>query len=237
MKLYAIRDWDAHFENNRSRSVKELGWIAIPNRHDGENFTLIMGHPKADTIFTAWVLMLQVASKCQPRGSLVRGNGAPHTPESLAAKTRGKAEWFKLAFQFLEAETDWLDVSEVDGAEPLPKQRPAEVEKAYHPEARTVLHLLNQGSGKSFREVDSNLSLIHARLSEPGVDLEGVKKMVKRQCARWKGTAQEEYLRPETLFNKTKFDAYYAAKDQPANGTPQQSQQPPKSIVTTHGNY
>lgn len=24
-----------------------------------------------------------------------------------------------------------------------------------------------------------------------------------------------EYLRPQTLFNKTKFDGYYAAKDQP----------------------
>lgn len=46
-----------------------------------------------------------------------------------------------------------------------------------------------------------------------------MKSMIDRQVARWKGTSQEEYLRPETLFNATKFDAYYAAREVPiANG-------------------
>lgn len=233
MKLYAIRDWDVHFENNRSRSVKELGWVAMPNRHDGENYAVIMDHPKAEIIFTAWVLMLQIASRCQPRGSLVRGNGTPHTPDTMATKTRGRPEWFKLALEFLEKETDWLSVSEVNGEEkstPLPEPK-----TSYHPDTITILHLLNQHTGKAFREVDSNLSIISARLNEPGVDFEGVKKMVARQCKRWIGTSQSEYLRPETLFNKTKFDGYYAAKDQPIqNDSPSQ---PQKSIVTTHGNY
>lgn len=39
--------------------------------------------------------------------------------------------------------------------------------------------------------------------------------MIDRQCQRWMGTSQEEYLRPETLFGKQKFDSYYAAKDLP----------------------
>jgi uncharacterized phage protein (TIGR02220 family) len=92
-------------------------------------------------------------------------------------------------------------------------------------DARIALHLLNESSGSRFREVDTNLSLIAARLSEPEVTLDGVRTMIVRQCKKWKGTTQEDYLRPETLFGKTKFEGYYAAKDQPisTNGTPQKS--------------
>lgn len=82
-------------------------------------------------------------------------------------------------------------------------------------QARIVIHFLNEQTGRHFRELNSNLTVIAARLREPQVDLEGVKEMIIRQCKRWKGTSQEEYLRPETLFGKTKFDSYYAAKDLP----------------------
>lgn len=85
----------------------------------------------------------------------------------------------------------------------------------YHKDSRTALHWLNEKSGRHFRETSESLGFISERLSEPGVDIEGVKKMIDRQCARWKGTDQAEYLRPQTLFNKTKFDSYYAAKDLP----------------------
>ena len=85
----------------------------------------------------------------------------------------------------------------------------------YSPDSRVALHWLNEKSGRHFRESETSLSVIQARLDEKGVDIEGVKKMIDRQCLRWQGTPQEEYLRPETLFGKTKFDSYYAAKDLP----------------------
>jgi hypothetical protein len=37
--------------------------------------------------------------------------------------------------------------------------------------------------------------------------------MIDRQCALWKPDAKMcEFLRPETLFGKEKFDNYYAAR-------------------------
>jgi hypothetical protein len=46
--------------------------------------------------------------------------------------------------------------------------------------------------------------------------VEGVKQMISRQVLKWKDDPKMcDYLRPETLFNKTKFDGYYAAKDVP----------------------
>lgn len=83
----------------------------------------------------------------------------------------------------------------------------------YHKDARSVLHVLNEGSGKKFREADGNLAIISQRLNEDGVTFEGVRLMVNRQCKLWLGTEMAEYLRPETLFRKSKFDGYYAARE------------------------
>ena len=94
--------------------MKDLAWVAIPNRHDGEGYSMIMAHPKAAEIFAAWILILQVASRCQPRGSLVRDNGRPHTPQSLALKTRAKTEWFITAFEILTSdEIAWMECIEM----------------------------------------------------------------------------------------------------------------------------
>lgn len=65
--------------------------------------------------------------------------------------------------------------------------------------------------------------MLSARLCEPEVTVDGVKRMITRQCQLWgKDAKMCEYLRPTTLFSKTNFDNYYAAKDLPikeTNGT------------------
>ena len=234
MKFYSIRNWAALFENNRSRTVDKLTWVAIPNRHDGENYSALITSKDGAEIFAAWVLVIQVASKCQPRGSLLRGDGKPHDPASLSLKTRAPAKWFEKCLSYLELNTDWLEVQEVasDCQPPDTRLTPAcqpgdeggkgrerieriEGKGAFSVDSMAILDLLNKQTGKAFRLVDSNLSVIEARLKEPGVTIEGVRQMVIRQCQKWKGTGMAEYLRPATLFGKEKFDGYYAAKDQP----------------------
>lgn len=112
MKLYSINKWAELYENNRSRTVVKLSWVAIPNRHDGETFTNIMGHKDGAIIFAAFILMAEIASKCSPRGSLIKDNGTPHTASSLSAKCRAPASWFEIAFSYLEKNSDWLDIKE-----------------------------------------------------------------------------------------------------------------------------
>lgn len=234
MKLYKIRKWSELFENNRSRTVKELSWVAIPNRHDGENYSGIVTHKDGAIIFAAWVLLVQVASRCQPRGTLLRDNETPHSPTTLSLKTRAPVLWFEMALEYLENNTDWLDVEDVESdchrhvsvlspsCQAGDEEGNGTEQKEQNSTGVGVLLFLNEASGREFRPTDTNLKFIEARLREPGVDLAGVQKMILRQVKRWKGTAQAEYLRPETLFNKSKFDAYYAAKDEPIyenNGT------------------
>ena len=109
MKLYTIKDWDERYENNRSRTVRDLQWVPTANHHDGEGYLYVMAQDNAAEVYAAWMLMLQVASRCHPRGRLVRSNGTPHTPTTLAIKTRGQKKWFESALKLLSNEdVGWM---------------------------------------------------------------------------------------------------------------------------------
>lgn len=130
MKLYSIREWGKLYENSRSRVVTDLAWVKVPNHHDGENYTSIVTHEKGAIIFSAWILIVQIASKCDPRGTLIRDNQKPHTPLTLSLKTRAPVEWFEIALDYLEHHTDWIEVQEVSG-----DRQPTVIvpSPAYHP--------------------------------------------------------------------------------------------------------
>ena len=98
------------------------------------------------------------------------------------------------------------------------KERPVKAHMDYKPEAIRIISVLNEKSGRQFRNSDSSLNPVMARLAESDVSVDGVIKMVERQVLLWKGDGKmEEYLRPETLFGKEKFNAYYAARELPVN--------------------
>ena len=86
----------------------------------------------------------------------------------------------------------------------------------YTADCRVALFYLNEKSGNLFREARGNFELITARLKEPGVTIEGVKLMIDAKCREWKGTEWEKFLRPSTLFGRSKFDDYYGQRNKPA---------------------
>ena len=80
----------------------------------------------------------------------------------------------------------------------------------YRAEAKTVLAFLNEKTSKNFRDVDSNLAFIEARLKS-GIDVQTCKTLIARKVRDWTPNPEmAPYLRPETLFNKTKFETYLA---------------------------
>jgi len=108
---YRIRDWSRHFENNRTRQMDDLRWVPVPNKHDGEGFRTIMAEKDGIVIYGCWHLILQVASKCHPRGTLVRSDGTPHTPASLSLKTGWmRSKDFERALSFCSsAQVGWIE--------------------------------------------------------------------------------------------------------------------------------
>jgi len=92
--------------------------------------------------------------------------------------------------------------------------------------ARIVLGHLNDVSGRKYQETSKNLTIASERLKETNEDVDGIRKMIDRQAARWKGTEQEEYLRPSTIFRQSNFCEYFASRDLPVirPGSAQQNQ-------------
>jgi len=106
---YQVKDWDGLFEIAQSRKCERLHWVAVPNKHDGGGYRRIARLPKATDIFTAWILILQVASKQEHRGLLVK-NKKPITAEDFADKTGYPAKIFELAFEVLsDPKIGWLE--------------------------------------------------------------------------------------------------------------------------------
>ncbi len=83
--------------------------------------------------------------------------------------------------------------------------------------AERVIDYLNEKAGTSFMYKKTNLELISGRLTE-GFDYEDFKIVIDNKVSDWKGSDWEKYLRPLTLFSKSKFENYLnGAKTKPTN--------------------
>lgn len=72
--------------------------------------------------------------------------------------------------------------------------------------AERVLLYLNEKAGTGFKPVESNLKFIVARLKDYSEN--DLKAVIDKKVKEWKRTKMQAYLRPETLFNATKFESY-----------------------------
>lgn len=81
-----------------------------------------------------------------------------------------------------------------------------------------LIDYLNRVTGKNFRAVESNLKLLRARIEE-GHSKEDIIAVIDRQNLCWpQGDKMRQYMRPETLFNATKFNQYAGELGQPIEG-------------------
>jgi len=196
---YRINKWDEYFENNRSKKVRDLAWVPVPNRHDGENYSMIMAHENGAEIFAAWVLIIQVASKCEPRGTLVRDGGKPHTPKTLSVKTRAPESWFNVALEYLAQETDWLIAEGLaeDCHPPATQVPPAchptatQVPPDCHPPASQVTKKERKKEGK---EVEAALPFSDSTEGNAKKPVSEHKKLVEAWCNAYEETHGSKYV-------------------------------------------
>lgn len=75
-------------------------------------------------------------------------------------------------------------------------------------QAKEVLDYLNLKTGRLYRPVAANLDLIRARIKD-GTSVDGLKTIIDVKTTQWLDDPKmAEYLRPSTLFNRTKFEQY-----------------------------
>lgn len=108
MTLYKIRDWDKLYETHETRKLVNLRWVPVQNNFDSLGLKRILKNKDAISIFAAWILLLEIASKCTPRGTLAR-DGIPLSPEDAGDITGFPGDMFKTAINVLSSkEIGWI---------------------------------------------------------------------------------------------------------------------------------
>ena len=113
LRILRVRNWEKHFENNRSRELKNMTWVPVPNKHDGDGYTDLMSRPDSMSLFGGWMLILQVASRCDPRGTLLREGGKPHDSVSISRITRGNEEIIRKSIETC-LDIGWLEYNSIE---------------------------------------------------------------------------------------------------------------------------
>jgi len=101
-KSYKIRDWDNLYENSETKKYQNLKWLPLSNNHDNLIFRKIIMLENAAEIFTAWILLLQLASKMPKRGILETDQG-PLTAKDCQLLTNFPERSFEKAFNLLSS--------------------------------------------------------------------------------------------------------------------------------------
>lgn len=258
MIVYQVKDWDRNYENNKSREREDCSFVCVPNSHSGLGISRVLDEKDGATIYGIFNLIIGACSRQRkPREGWLTQDGHPTgTPWAVADLSlmfrRPEKEIRRALDVLCSPGVAWIgrvELSEdgqiLGGARVVPakcppsalegkKEEKEEKEEnsppPFYSEARIILHWLNEKSGSHFREVDANLRAIAARLKSTDGDIDGIKLMIDRQCAKWKGDPKtEEWLRPSTLFGPEKFETYYGARNKglpTAPGQPALSRQP-----------
>jgi len=122
MTLYSIKDWNTLYENNRTRELKKLDWFPMPNKQDGDGYTSIMEHKDGAAILGAFVACAQIASRCDPRGTLLRDGNRPHDAASLARMSRIPQAIMQRMLEVCSSkDVNWLEKKE------LPEEKQGEL--------------------------------------------------------------------------------------------------------------
>ena len=75
-------------------------------------------------------------------------------------------------------------------------------------DAITILSFMNKITGRNYQPVPANIDLIKARLKD-GVSVQDCKSIIGMKWQEWKDDPKfVKYVRPATIFNKTKFAQY-----------------------------
>lgn len=124
MSLLRIRDWDKHFENNRTRELRRLEWVPIPNKMDGNGYTALLDHPSGAAHYGCWCAIALIASKCDVRGTLQK-DGRSLDSAALARMSRMPQSLMSEAIERLVSEIEWIEEVEEHQQDTRESRNPA----------------------------------------------------------------------------------------------------------------
>lgn len=116
MEILRIKEWDAHFENSKSRTIKKVTWCPIPNKQDGLSYSRLMAHQNGASIYGVWIAIILICSKHEAvrQGYLTdtgRVDGVPLIPSDIALMSKIPEPIIIEAIEVLKSKgIGWLEV-------------------------------------------------------------------------------------------------------------------------------
>jgi len=147
--LYQIINWDATYENYKSRTCNACGFYCVPNKQSGLGYLRLLAHVNGQgpAMYGAFVAVVLLASKQRkPRSGWLtdtgKRNGSPLTPEDLGLTTGLPSGLIKVMLDACASPSvGWISAREVDDGIPasVPQDTPPDTaEGARYPEGRKV---------------------------------------------------------------------------------------------------
>ena|ERR1035438_1269164 len=214
---YRIRDWHEHFENNRTRDMKRMGWVPIPNRMDGAGYTELLDHPNGAAHLGAWLAIVEIASRRDVRGTLPQ-EGA-EIPQALARISRIPAGVFEEVLPRL------LKIQWIERVTVIP-QEGAEIPQAPAPRARvrTEQNGMEQNGTVTapppLSQSEYPLTIAEIRKHDPAVDDFFVLRLVQQTTQALQSNSKFPQERLEDAITDKVFAAVCRESYAKANGRP-----------------
>lgn len=205
MSLYRVKDWDDHFENNRTRTIDACTHVWVRNKQHGLGFTFILSQPDGAAILGIWYLIIEACSLQRlPRQGYLTDTGTSLGRQwdvtTMSLRWRRKPDEIQRALDILSSQdVDWMEVAElgvttasvgrhhgVNAVRPIQRQRQEQIQK----QGQT---LLRGGDVPDFVEKEETykkhplLKVIHSVPMLRNVTLEIWLKCVSRRskCMDW----------------------------------------------------
>lgn len=106
MIAYRVAKWADRYENNRTRELKRLDWVPVPNDMSNLGYLELVDHPNGAAHLGAWLAILEIASRQPKRGEIPQGSAG--TTQSLARISRLPVALFEEVIPRL-ASMDWIE--------------------------------------------------------------------------------------------------------------------------------
>lgn len=75
--IFQVRDWQRHYENDRSRRVTKCKFVCVPNKQHGWGFKRIMAEPDGAAIYGIFHIIVGTCSQQQVRDGWLTDSGEP----------------------------------------------------------------------------------------------------------------------------------------------------------------
>ena len=108
---FIIRNWEKHFEKAESRKCKTMIWLSLPTNLGTREFRKLAKNKDGAKIFSAWIVILQIAASMPVRGVLSDSKGDLDESD-FSALSGFPEEIFKIALPVLiSKQIGWIENS------------------------------------------------------------------------------------------------------------------------------